>query len=252
MPRSSFRHEPTPNPDRQALGGPRDRAPRGRRCRCSGSTATTCMRARFMPSASLPSGACAVAEPGLTFGVTDHYVPTRGSRTDIANPEIARMVRQVEENTARARRQAVRAGRSAAGHRARGRSRAGADPAGPARRLRRQPYVDARRARRLCVRDRRVRSGACADDADDLAEEAEADAGHCRRPRRAGHRRQGHRAVDHRAYRRRRRDRLRDRVRRLRDPRAVDRRAADAVQHVDRGRRALRHGCAGRRRHSLI
>ena len=42
-----------------------------------------------------------VAEPGLTFGVADHYVPTRGSRTNIANPELARMVRQVEENTAR-------------------------------------------------------------------------------------------------------------------------------------------------------
>jgi 3-isopropylmalate/(R)-2-methylmalate dehydratase large subunit len=42
-----------------------------------------------------------VAEPGLTFGVADHYVPTRGSRQEIANPEIARMVRQVEENTAK-------------------------------------------------------------------------------------------------------------------------------------------------------
>jgi 3-isopropylmalate/(R)-2-methylmalate dehydratase large subunit len=42
-----------------------------------------------------------VAEPELTFGVADHYVPTRGSRTNIANPELARMVRQVEENTAR-------------------------------------------------------------------------------------------------------------------------------------------------------
>ncbi len=42
-----------------------------------------------------------VAEPSLTFGVADHYVPTRGSRTEIANPELARMVRQVEENTAR-------------------------------------------------------------------------------------------------------------------------------------------------------
>src|SRR6201991_1612416 len=44
-----------------------------------------------------------VAEPGLTFGVADHYVPTRGSRTNIANPEIARMVRQVEENAAKHR-----------------------------------------------------------------------------------------------------------------------------------------------------
>jgi 3-isopropylmalate/(R)-2-methylmalate dehydratase large subunit len=42
-----------------------------------------------------------VAEPGLTFGVADHYVPTRGSRHAIANPEIARMVRQFEENTAK-------------------------------------------------------------------------------------------------------------------------------------------------------
>jgi len=42
-----------------------------------------------------------VAEPGLTFGVADHYVPTRGSRTQIADPELSRMVRQVEENTAK-------------------------------------------------------------------------------------------------------------------------------------------------------
>jgi 3-isopropylmalate/(R)-2-methylmalate dehydratase large subunit len=41
-----------------------------------------------------------VAEPSLTFGVADHYVPTRGSRHHITNPEIARMLRQVEENTA--------------------------------------------------------------------------------------------------------------------------------------------------------
>src|SRR3984893_15980696 len=43
----------------------------------------------------------AVAEPGLTFGVADHYVPTRGVRHDIANPDIARMVHQVEHNTKR-------------------------------------------------------------------------------------------------------------------------------------------------------
>ena len=42
-----------------------------------------------------------VAEPGLTFGVADHYVPTRGSRSAIANPEVARMVRQLADNTAR-------------------------------------------------------------------------------------------------------------------------------------------------------
>jgi 3-isopropylmalate/(R)-2-methylmalate dehydratase large subunit len=42
-----------------------------------------------------------IAEPGLTFAVTDHYVPTRGARTAIANPEIARMVRTLEQNTAK-------------------------------------------------------------------------------------------------------------------------------------------------------
>jgi 3-isopropylmalate/(R)-2-methylmalate dehydratase large subunit len=40
------------------------------------------------------------AEPGLTFGVTDHYVPTRGRGHPIANPEIAEMVRNLERNTA--------------------------------------------------------------------------------------------------------------------------------------------------------
>jgi 3-isopropylmalate/(R)-2-methylmalate dehydratase large subunit len=41
-----------------------------------------------------------VAEPELTFGVADHYVPTRGRGQPIANSEIARMVRQFENNTA--------------------------------------------------------------------------------------------------------------------------------------------------------
>jgi 3-isopropylmalate/(R)-2-methylmalate dehydratase large subunit len=44
-----------------------------------------------------------VAEPGLTFGVADHYVPTRAPRDKIGNPEIARMVRQIDENAARHR-----------------------------------------------------------------------------------------------------------------------------------------------------
>jgi len=39
------------------------------------------------------------AEPGLTFGVADHYVPTRGRDHAIANPEIAAMVRNLEVNT---------------------------------------------------------------------------------------------------------------------------------------------------------
>ena len=59
----------------------------------------------FHAFAKLAERGVAVAEPGLTFGVADHYVPTRGARQstrrDIANPEIARMVRQVEDNTKR-------------------------------------------------------------------------------------------------------------------------------------------------------
>ncbi len=40
-----------------------------------------------------------VAEPGLTFGVADHYVPTQHRDQPIANPEIAEMVRKLERNT---------------------------------------------------------------------------------------------------------------------------------------------------------
>jgi 3-isopropylmalate/(R)-2-methylmalate dehydratase large subunit len=41
-----------------------------------------------------------LAEPDLTFAFADHYVPTRGSRTLIADPEIAGMVRTLEANAA--------------------------------------------------------------------------------------------------------------------------------------------------------
>src|SRR4026207_151399 len=40
-----------------------------------------------------------VAEPQLTFGVADHYVPTRDRDSGIANPDIAAMVRNLEANT---------------------------------------------------------------------------------------------------------------------------------------------------------
>jgi len=41
-----------------------------------------------------------IAEPKLTFGVADHYVPTRGRGKEIANPEIAAMVRNLDANAA--------------------------------------------------------------------------------------------------------------------------------------------------------
>ncbi|MFC3612300.1 3-isopropylmalate dehydratase large subunit [Lutimaribacter marinistellae] len=39
-----------------------------------------------------------VAEPSLTFGVADHYAPTR-NRDTIADPDIAKMLTRLEENT---------------------------------------------------------------------------------------------------------------------------------------------------------
>ena len=44
-----------------------------------------------------------IAEPGLTFGVADHYVPTHGRAASIADPEIAAMVRNLETNAAESR-----------------------------------------------------------------------------------------------------------------------------------------------------
>jgi len=43
-----------------------------------------------------------IAEPSLTFGVADHYVPTRGRANGIADPEIAAMVRNFETNASEA------------------------------------------------------------------------------------------------------------------------------------------------------
>jgi 3-isopropylmalate/(R)-2-methylmalate dehydratase large subunit len=57
----------------------------------------------FHAFSRLAERGAAVAEPGLTFGVADHYVPTRAPRDTIGNPEIARMVRQMDENAAKHR-----------------------------------------------------------------------------------------------------------------------------------------------------
>src|SRR5215470_2384018 len=54
----------------------------------------------FNAFSQLKARGARVAEPGLTFAVVDHYVPTRGSRRFIDNPDIAGMVRTLEDNTA--------------------------------------------------------------------------------------------------------------------------------------------------------
>jgi 3-isopropylmalate/(R)-2-methylmalate dehydratase large subunit len=43
-----------------------------------------------------------VAHPELTFGFADHYVPTRGRARGVDDAEIARMLRQLDENARRA------------------------------------------------------------------------------------------------------------------------------------------------------
>ncbi|MEM9973741.1 MAG: 3-isopropylmalate dehydratase large subunit [Pseudomonadota bacterium] len=47
--------------------------------------------------AKLSARGAPVAEPGLTFGVADHYAPTRGPA---ASPDIARMIATLEKNAA--------------------------------------------------------------------------------------------------------------------------------------------------------
>jgi 3-isopropylmalate/(R)-2-methylmalate dehydratase large subunit len=42
-----------------------------------------------------------VARPDLTFGIADHYVPTHARSKPIADPSLARMVSQIEDNTRR-------------------------------------------------------------------------------------------------------------------------------------------------------
>jgi 3-isopropylmalate/(R)-2-methylmalate dehydratase large subunit len=54
----------------------------------------------FHAFSRLAERGAAVAEPALTFGVADHYVPTRGRGKPIRNPEIARMVSQLDKNAA--------------------------------------------------------------------------------------------------------------------------------------------------------
>ena len=156
------------------------RSPGGRTApRCCGSTGTTCTRARSRAS-TRSSARRRVARPDLTFGIADHYVPTRGRAGAFADPG-RRAWSHLEANTGDNGIMLMGLRRSAPGHRACGRAGAGADAARPADRVRRQPHVDARRARRYRDRHRRLGSRARAADADALAEEAEAHARHGRR-----------------------------------------------------------------------
>ena len=187
-----------------------------------------------------------IAEPGLTFGIADHYVPTRNRDQAIANPEIAAMVRNLETN-------ASESGITLFGlHDLR---QGIVHVVGPEQGLTLPGLLI------VCGDSHTSTHGAFGAYAFGIgASEAahvlmtqtlwqkktEADA---RQRWRQGDRRgerQGYCACDYCTHRRGRRPGPCDRIRRQRDRGAVDGRAHDAVQHVDRGRRPLRHGRAGR------
>jgi 3-isopropylmalate/(R)-2-methylmalate dehydratase large subunit len=52
----------------------------------------------FHAFAQMQARGGSLAEPGLTFGVADHYVPTRGRDRAIADPEIAAIIRNLDAN----------------------------------------------------------------------------------------------------------------------------------------------------------
>ena len=187
-----------------------------------------------------------VRRPDATLAVPDHNVPTTDRSQGHRRGAVAHAGRDPAAELPRVRRAAVRRGRHPPGHRPHHRSRAGLHAARHDHRLRRQPHLDAWRLRRARLRHRHLRGRARAGDPDAAAEAA---AGTCgsrsRASCRRGHR-QGRDPGDHRPDRHRGRHRPRDRVRGRGDARAVDGRADDGLQHVDRGRRAGRPDRAGR------
>ena len=187
-----------------------------------------------------------VARPDLTFGIADHYVPTHARSKPIADPSIARMVDQIVENTNKHGimlmglddpRQGIvhvvgpEQGLTIPGlvivcgdshtatHGALGAIAIGIGASEVTHVMLTQTFWQKKPKRMRVTVDGKLR------------------------PR---HRRQGHRALDHRQDRHQWRAGPCGRICRPRDPRALDGRSPDAVQSRDRGRRAHRHGGAGR------
>ncbi|CAA9276151.1 MAG: 3-isopropylmalate dehydratase large subunit, partial [uncultured Corynebacteriales bacterium] len=146
----------------------------------------------------------------------------------------------------RVRRAAARDGRPRAGHRARDRPAAGADPARHDHRLRGLAHQHARRVRRAGVRHRHQRGRARPGHPDAAAASTPDHGGHRRRRPAGGGHRQGRRAGADRPDRHRRRPGPHGGVPRGGDRGAVDGVPDDDLQHVDRGRRPGRHDRPGR------
>ena len=181
-----------------------------------------------------------VRRPDLTVATMDHNVPTLPGPID--GPDGEGAARSPAGELRRVRDRAVRDGVGPRGHRPRDRPRARAHAAREDDRLRRQPHVDPRGARRACIRHRHVRGRARARDADARAAAAQDDAARVRRDASARADREGHDPRRHRPGRCRRRRRIRRRVRRRGRRGALDGAAPDDLQHVDRV------GCPGRAR----
>ena len=153
------------------------------------------------------------------------------------DPESAEQIAYLAENAKLFGLEYLQRVRQAPGHLPRHRPRAGLHAARHHAGLRRQPHRDARRVRRAGLRHRHLRGRARAGDADADPDEVEEHARRRRRQAAAERHRQGHHPRHHRRDRHRRRHRLCAGICRRGDPRAVDGRPHDGLQHVDRGRR---------------
>ncbi len=189
------------------------------------------------------------AFPERIFGTMDHIIPTASLRRPTADPVAEAMISHPRGQLSRASHPALRSGRRASGHRPRDRSRDGPDAAGDDHRLRRQPHLHARRVRRAGLRHRHLAGARRAGLAVPGDGQAEAAPRPLRGPHGPGRHRQGSGARDDPAAGRERRRGLCLRVHRRRRRSHDHGRAHDALQPVDRRRRA--HGLCQPGRHDV-
>ena len=230
--------------------GARRRPPTRRRSSTSTCTSSTrSPRRRRSPGCASAGSRCAAPSARWRPWITRRR-PRRAAATassGSSTTQAAAQIAPLEKNCADFGIELHALGSERPGHRPRHRPGAGPDPAGHDHRLRRQPHQHARRVRRAGVRHRHQRGrrtcwrrrACCSSAPKTLAVTVEGQL-------QPGRHRQGHHPGGDRAHRHRRRHRSGHRVPRLGDPRAVDGRADDRLQHVDRGGRARRHDRARR------
>ncbi len=178
-----------------------------------------------------------VRKPGQTLATADHSIPTTDPSIPITDELARKQLAQIEENCREFGIPFLGKGSPDPWHRPRHRAGARPHAAGHDHRLRRLPHGHARRLRSAGIRHRDERDRDGPGHADTAAAQAQDVPGPDRRAAQPGRRRQGHHPRPDRPYRHRRRHRPRHRIHRRRDPRPVDGRADDGLQHVDRGRR---------------